>query len=216
MARDLVQIIPDYNEKVGNLHVSEIAARDAESAGYAHYMAKMLEATHSQREENRKLAEIRFKRHGIDPHAQQPSTLAILARDPKDDEKHWLRHLPEGVQIRDKDGNVDVAPRPVTIEEVSHVEATRRRPKNTTGQSEKNGASEETRERAVHAYLCSPGIPLERLSIQEKERITQVTPYEELKPIPAPPTEIKESNFWFSGGATWWSNLMYKLRNKKK
>src|ERR1017187_8436089 len=102
--KDLVEIIHDYDDKVGNLNVKLLAARDAESASYAHYMAKVLEASQAQRDENKKLAEIRFKRHGIDPHAQQPSTKAIMARPKEDDEKHWLRHLPEGVQQKNEDG----------------------------------------------------------------------------------------------------------------
>ena len=153
------------------MNATVLAARDAESAGYAHYMAQQLAATEAQREENKKLAEIRKIRHGIDPHAQAKSTQAILARDPKDDEKHWLRHLPEGVQYRKEDGSVDVGERAVTIEEVSHVEAIRRRPKNSQGQSEKSSVGEEKREVAIQAYLYSPAAPL---TLDEQYRLDQL------------------------------------------
>ncbi len=196
--KDLVEIIPDYDEKVGNLNVKVLAARDAESASYAHYMAKMLSASEAQREENKKLAEIRLKRHGIDPHAQQPSTLAIMARDPKDDEKHWLRHLPEGVQIRDKDGNVDIAERPVTREEVSLVEATRRRPKNSQGQSDKDGAGKERKEQAVNAFICSPSA---ELTDEEKKRVSRPTLFSEPPVIATETAKPKpnEKTFWTHG-----------------
>ena len=47
--KDLVDIVTDYDEKVGNMNATVLAARDAESASYAHYMAKMLTASDSQR-----------------------------------------------------------------------------------------------------------------------------------------------------------------------
>jgi len=198
--KDLVEIIPDHAEKVGNMNAKVLAARDAESAGYAHYMAKMLQASEAQREENRKLAEIRKQRRGIDPHAQQPSTLAIMARDHKDDEKHWLRHLPEGVQIRDKDGNIDIGERPVTIEEASHIESIRRRPKNSTGQSEKSSASDEKKEIAADAFMYSPGIEFKDLTAEERQRITQIAPYSELPPSPVQETpKVTDKKFWLYG-----------------
>jgi hypothetical protein len=188
--KDLVPILPDYNEKIGNMNVSVLAARDAESAGYAHYMAKMLAATEAQREENRKVAEIRKKRHGIDPAAQQPSTQALLnaqlSRPKEKDAEYWERPLPTRTQaqIVDQTGNVDIGERPVTREEVSHVESIRRRPKNTIGQSEFSGVEKERREAAMHAYLCSPGIEFKNLTHEEKKRITQIVPYAQPEPLP--------------------------------
>ena len=93
MDKDLVPILPDYRDELGTMKVSPVDIRDAESANYAHYMAKMLAFSEAQREENKKLAEIRKKRHGIDPHAQQPSTLAIMARPKEKDEEHWNRRI---------------------------------------------------------------------------------------------------------------------------
>lgn len=187
--KDLVEILPDHAEKVGNMSVTLQAVRDAESAGYAHYMSKALAASEAQREENRKLAEIRKKRYGIDPTAQQPSTLAIMARPKEDDEKHWNRHLPPGVQFLDKDGNVDVAAREVTPQEVMIEESRRHSSKNTTGQSEKSGSGEQKKEAAVHAFIYSPPAAL---SEEEKQRAVQWKRYD---PITAHPfeEEIKRS-----------------------
>lgn len=192
--KDLVDIVTDYDEKVGNMNATVLAARDAESASYAHYMAKMLTASDSQREENRKLAEIRKKRHGIDPTAQQPSTQAIMARPKEDDEKHFLRPLPKEVIEQNQriaavlENNPSrqalsefVAERKISEEERSHVEAIRHRPKNSKGQSEKSGSGEERKEAATHAYLCSgPAI----LTDEEKQRITQIAPYTQIPPLP--------------------------------
>ena len=215
MPKDLVPILPDYDEKIGNMSARILAARDAEMAGYAHFMATMLAESDAQREENKRLAEIRKKRHGIDPTIQQPSTLAILARPKDKDLEHFLRPLPDNAQIKDKDGNIDVAERKVTIEEVSRVEAIRRRPKNSTGQSEISGASEESKTAATNAFVCSPGIKFEDLNKEEKQRVSQVVPYEQPKPLPTPTKQVKKTTFWdFMPGSTRISNLLFKLRNK--
>jgi len=197
MARDLVDILPDYDTKIGTMNAKVLAARDAESANYAHFMAKQLALSGAQREENKRLAEIRKQRHGIDPTAQQPSTQAILARPKEDDEKHWLRPLVD-CQIENPDGTIDVGERPVTIEEVSHVEATRRRPKNSTGQSEKSAAGEEAKENAVNAYLCSPPAVL---SEEELKRVSKPKAYEtQPMVITAPPLpKPSDKTFWTHG-----------------
>lgn len=227
--RDLVNILPDYDEKLGNMNASVLAARDAESAGYAHYMAKMLAATDAQRVENRKLQEIRKQRHGIDPTAQQPSTQAVLARPKEDDLGHFLRPLPKEVIEQSQKlfaahskGDYAaisslVAERAVTLEEVSHVEAIRRRSKNTKGQSEKSAFSEEKKEAGTHAFICSPGIPFDQLSPEDKERLRKPIQYE------SPPLVAKEApqkdepgKIWgFSSGATILGNILYRWRHRK-
>ncbi len=197
MAKDLVEILPDYAEKVGTMTAKAVAVRDAEAASYAHYMAKMLTYSEAQREENRKLAEIRKQRHGIDPTAQQPSTQAILARPKEKDEEHFFRPLVD-CYIRDKDGNIDVGERPVTIEEVSHVQAIRRRPKNSIGQSEKSATGEERKEAAVHTYLCSPPAVL---SEEELKRVSKPKAYETQPMVVTapPPPKPSDKTFWTHG-----------------
>jgi hypothetical protein len=208
--KDLVDILPDYDTKVGNLNAKVLAARDAESAGYAHYMAKMLEASHAQREENRKLAEIRKIRHGIDPNAQQPSTQAILARPKERDFEHWCRPLVD-CQVRDKDGNVDIGERKVTAQEVIIEEKRRRAPKNEVGQSTKDGSGQELREAAVNAFMCSP--PAE-LTEEDKKRLAKPKPYEEPIALAQDTSKEEKRNGWdFRAWSTRWSNFLYKLRN---
>lgn len=181
--QDIVQIIPDYNEKTGNMNTTILAARDAESAGYAHYMAKMLAATDAQREENKKLAEIRKIRRGIDPTAQQPSTMAIMARPKEDDEKHFNRPMPTKAQcqVLDKDGNVDVGERKVTPREVILHKSTQRAEKNTVGQPDIAAIDEPKRARAIDAFIYTP--PAE-LSEEDKKKLKVLTAYAQPQPLP--------------------------------
>lgn len=180
---DIVPILPGYADKVGTLKVTLQDIRDAECADYAHYMQKMLEFSEAQKIENRKLAEIRKKRYGIDPHAQQPSTLAIMARPKEEDEAHFFRPLPKEVIEASKVlaqavANGDetkikelVAEREVTEKEVAIQESIRRAPKNETGQSTKSATGEEQKTRAEEAFLYSPGIQLKNMTEEDKQRI---------------------------------------------
>lgn len=200
--KDLVEIIPDHADKVGNLNVKVLAARDAESAGHSHYMAKMLAASEAQRDENKKLAEIRLKRRGIDPNAQQPSTMAIMARPKEQDLEHFLRPLPKAVVEQsaklaaaiekgdEKAIAALVAEREVSREEVSHIESVRRRPKNSQGQSEKSGSGEEAREAATSAYLFTPGVKAEDLSPEEKQRVAKAPVIQAPEPEPEQPKSL--------------------------
>lgn len=184
---DIVPILPGYADKVGTLKVTLQDIRDAECADYAHYMQKMLEFSEAQKIENRKLAEIRKKRYGIDPHAQQPSTLAIMARPKEEDEAHFFRPLPKEVIEASKVlaqavANGDetkvkelVAQREVTEQEVAIQESIRRAPKNETGQSTKSATGEEQKAKAEEAFLYSPGIDAKDLTDDERGQIS--SPY---------------------------------------
>ena len=213
--KDIVEILPD----VGNMRQTVLPERNAEDAFYAQRMAEALNVD-AQREENKKIQAIRAKRAGMDLQTyltrQEPSTQATLDRDPKDDLKHWGRPLPENAQVRDKDGNVDIGERAVTIEEVSHIESIRRRPKNSTGQSEKSSAGEERKEAAENAFICSPGVSLENLNPEERARIQRPKPYEEPPVLAVETAKVAPAkDSWFKGGATWWANFWWKRRNKK-
>lgn len=187
MPKDIVEMLPD----VGNMRQSVLPERNAEHASYARYMADM-GRNEAQREENKKLQEIRKQRHGLDPFAQAPSTQAILARPKEKDEEHFNRPLVE-CQIRDSDGLVDVRERPLEERERGHAEAIRRRPKNSIGQSEKSSAGEERKEAAVNAFICSPGVSLENLNPEERARIQKPKVYEEQ---PAIGVEAPKSKKW--------------------
>lgn len=208
MPKDIVEMLPD----VGNMRQSVLAERNAEHAFYARYMADM-GRNEAQREENKKLQEIRKQRHGIDPFAQAPSTQAILARPKEKDEEHFNRP-PVECQIRDSDGLVNVRERALEERERSHAEAIRRRPKNSIGQSEKSSAGEERKEAAVNAFICSPGVSLENFNPEERARIQKPQVYEE-SPVLALETKLVKKAGWdFQGGSTWLGNLLWKWRHR--
>lgn len=190
----------------------ELQIRDAEASGYSHYMAQMLKISDAQREENRKLAEIRKKRHGIDPHAQQPSTRSILAMSKEEHDKWLERPIPTKAQcqVMDDKGNVDVGERKVTLEEVSHIEAIRRRPKNSVGQSEKTSAGKERREAAMNAFIHSPPAAL---SVEDELRMVKMLPYTE-DPVIARETQkpnSEEDTFWTHGRFLFFKNWVKGL-----
>lgn len=208
MPKDIVEMLPD----VGNMRQSVLSERNAEHASYAQYMADM-GRNEAQKEENKKLQEIRKQRHGIDPFAQAPSTQAILARPKEKDEEHFNRPFVE-CQIRDSDGLVNVRERPLEEKERSYAEAIRRRPKNSVGQSEKSSAGEERKEAAVNAFICSPGVSLENLNPEERARIQKPAIYEEPPVLAIETKPVKKAGWDFQGGSTWLGNLLWKWRHR--
>lgn len=208
MPKDLVEMLPD----VGNMRQSVLPERNAEHASYARYMAEM-GRNEAQREENKKLQEIRKQRHGIDPFAQAPSTQAILARPKEKDEEHFNRPLVE-CHIRDDKGQINVAARVLEEAERNHLEAIRRRPKNSIGQSEKSAFDQEHREAAVNAFICSPGVSLENLNPEERARIQRPAAYEEPPVLAIETKPIKKAGWDFQGGSTWLGNLLWKWRHR--
>jgi hypothetical protein len=84
---------------------------------------------------------------------QAPSTEAILKRDPATDKEWQARPLDPNAQVRDALGKVFLNERPISLEEYSHVEAVRRRPKNTLGQAEGSSISSQKHWNATKAWL---------------------------------------------------------------
>lgn len=83
---------------------------------------------------------------------QAPSTMAILARDPKDDEAHFNRPLPEAKDwMRDHtiQGNWD-------IKQIAVIEDIRRKARNDFGSSFDSSTNKEKKEKAISAFTCSP------------------------------------------------------------
>jgi hypothetical protein len=64
-------------------------------------------------------------------HLQASSTKAIIERPEIKDLDNFLRPTPKEAQVRDKDGNVDVAPRQVDAYQVAIQEDVRRKARNT-------------------------------------------------------------------------------------
>lgn len=106
---------------------------------------------------------------------QALSTAKNLAR-PKSEDAAWQARLtgplPEGWQAVPKAKTIDEAVgmglRKLDPEEISHVESVRRRPKNSTGQSMKDGISPLKRDRAVAAITCSPPARVTPQEVQQR------------------------------------------------
>lgn len=95
---------------------------------------------------------------------QQPSTQAILDRDPSLDEGHYNRPLADAAIDQEVDWSR------WSMHDIMHVESTRRSVKNTVGQSHLASASSETRAMAVIAFLNAGNA---NLTAAEIETITQ-------------------------------------------
>lgn len=98
--------------------------------------------------------------------------------------------------------------RDLPLDQVFVAEDIRRKPKNSIGQSLKSSASDERKELARQAYVCTP--PTEILDSQ-KEHVTEMNPITELKEIPR---ETKQSLFdkfmdWFEHFGETPENMSY-------
>lgn len=93
--------------------------------------------------------------------------------------------------------------RDLPLDQVNHIEAIRRRSKNTLGQSEESSVSEESKDRAKHHFLVSPPA---LLSKEEMDNVTNLT-----KPVPGVPASLPEIEWktlstweafkhWITGG----------------
>lgn len=212
MPKDIVEMLPD----VGNMRQSVLPERNAEHASYARYMVEM---ANDQREENRKLQEIRAKRAGVDLKTyltqQAASTQATLDRPKEKDLSHWLREVPKEAQINkpDENGHIEMPTREISPQEYAAFNATKNN-RNTRGQSEKSSAGEERKEAAVNAFICSPGVSLENLNPEERARIQKPTAYEEPPLLAIETKPVKKAGWDFQGGSTWLGNLLWKWRHR--
>lgn len=119
---------------------------------------------------------------------QCASMQAIIDRDPSKDAEHWNRPIPVNAQIKDSTGEVYVAERQTTIEEVKVVEEYRRKSKNTFGDavSSNQGSSvtESKRVSASSAFTCTPPAilnPEDHLKIVGIEPIKSEVPIGDLE-----------------------------------
>jgi len=145
---------------------------------------------------------------------QCASTQAILDRDPRLDEQHFYRSLPEiekiyphGVPDPER-ASVDVEYRKKALGfrdvdplQVAAIEDIRRKGRNSQGDAVSQGASsvsKETKERAVNAFLFSPPA---KLTHSEIKKLTEVKKIEDAPKIIVE-SEIKKvkystASFWF-------------------
>lgn len=111
---------------------------------------------------------------------QCASTQATLDRDPALDAEWWARPLPESAILATAEikkamatGDIDgfkrlINQRDISPEEMNHVEATRRRPKNSIGQSEAPAHDEQKLEIAKNAYDYA--FPVEQIQKEQPDK----------------------------------------------
>jgi hypothetical protein len=110
---------------------------------------------------------------------QAPSTEAILKRDPSTDKAWQNRPLKRDAQVIGADGKVGLNERYISLEEASHFQAVRQRPKNTLGQSEGSSITVEKYWLAVQAWMRG-GIRLSALEIEQLTLLGQLSRVSEL------------------------------------
>lgn len=96
--------------------------------------------------------------------------------------------------------------RPLSPDEISYFESTRRRPKNSIGQSDKSSVTPESRERAIHHFEVSGNIKAEELTDGDKRRITNLQPIESQNPtevVIKKLTPWQAFRMWIAGGKIW-------------
>lgn len=123
---------------------------------------------------------------------QSPATRELMEKH-KDPEykRDWTAPLPDNVLANPNATTKEelVGEREATIEEINHIEAIRRRSKNTLGQSERSGVSSESRARGAHAFCVSPPA---RLTDEEIQMLTKIEPIENSMPATLPEPEQKK------------------------
>lgn len=114
---------------------------------------------------------------------QCASTQATLDRDPSKDAEHWNRHLPEGVQVEQKE-------RPLSPAEILPFESARRSGKNALGNSDQSSVDKEKRQKGIEAFTYS------KPAILTEEQRRKVTKLEEIVNTPLEPVK-KKNRGWF-------------------
>jgi hypothetical protein len=155
----------------GGWRIKPKLSRDPEYARYVERMAKQVRAENPELYSRPKPV----KPEGMSQEdwiysMQAKSTQEIITKQKDPDYKRdWTEPLPENVLANPnaKTKGELVGKRAVTLEEVSHVEAIRRRSKNTRGQSDKSSVSKESKVRAMDHFLHHPGVPENLLSDDE-------------------------------------------------
>jgi hypothetical protein len=98
-----------------------------------------------------------------------------------------------------------VGERTLSIDEITRVEGLRRSAKNQLGESKKSIASDEQKERARQAYVCTPPTPLTEVQIE------QLTRMDKIKQLDTMPPEVKKKSFF-----EWLKSFFHKDEEKTR
>lgn len=139
---------------------------------------------------------------------QEKSTKEILTKQKDPSYKRdWSAPLPDNVLANPNASSKEelIGERDLTIQEISHVESIRRRPKNSLGQSEKSAFDQEKRDHAIDHFRSSPNLKtlskedmarLTELKFAPPEAIIETIPQYEWKKL----TTWQAIKHWFKGG----------------
>lgn len=134
---------------------------------------------------------------------QASSTMRTLKMTDKELEEYRARPMAENWKAVPNAKTTDeaVGARPLDIEEISHIESIRRRPKNSTGQSEGTATPKEARDKAAAAFIFTPPAKVTKAEVDQKA--VNLVQYKS-----EPMTEV-----WRE--MTWWQALVHRIKGNK-
>lgn len=147
------------------------------------------------------------------PEKRKLSAEEILAMQPASTRANMGRKKPRDWNApvknwrADRDADAVFAKTGHKMGDIQHAASVRQTPKNTLGQSEKSGPSEEARTRAAHAFMVTPAVKAEDIPNEAEivglvKMLSQPPPKEEWRKL----SPIKAFWHWLCGG---------KVKNEK-
>lgn len=132
---------------------------------------------------------------------QAPSTQAILNRPESEDFKWQSREAPKNWKAVPSAETTDeaVGTRNIPVDQVIVYEKHRQSSKNTLGGPKESSVTNETKEKAVNAFMYYPGITSNQLTMEERQKLTTLLVKNVLLDQINPTIEIaepKKTRFW--------------------
>lgn len=116
---------------------------------------------------------------------QCASTQAILNRPKDKDAEHWNRPVLKEWMVKQEE-------RPIPVDQMLAYRKMQQSVKNTLGDASDASLQEDSKQRAISAFTCSPPAELNQL---EQQKVTKMEPYSEL-PMTAQPKPKKRYFYW--------------------
>lgn len=131
---------------------------------------------------------------------QSKSTQEIInkQKDPNYSGRNWIEKLPENVIANPNALTKEelVNERDLNLEEISHVESIRRRPKNSIGQSDLSSISKESKNRAIDHFRSHPSLLESDLTDSQLSSIKRLNNLLDGAIATSPQYEWRKMSFW--------------------
>lgn len=131
---------------------------------------------------------------------QSKSTQEIInkQKDPNYSGRNWIEKLPENVIANPNALTKEelVNERDLNLEEISHVESIRRRPKNSIGQSDLSSISKESKNRAIDHFRSHPSLLESDLTDSQLSSIKKLNDHLNGAIVTSPQYEWRKMSFW--------------------